>query len=116
MCSQTALGAALFGAGASAVDGLRELHVRMARQELDVNRLAWYLFHPLIGGALGSVLFFVVRAGLLALRADSDGYSPIPVYTLAMLAAFGQRQVIQFLREKLANALRIKGEAPEEAG
>ncbi|MFQ5902875.1 MAG: hypothetical protein ACE5JO_04220 [Candidatus Binatia bacterium] len=114
--SQILCGVVLWGVVGSATDGLRELHTRVARQELDLNRLLWYLAHPVIGAALGGILFLVVSAGLLALRQDADSYSPTLVYALAALAGFGQRQVIQYLRETLADMLRIKREAPDEAG
>jgi hypothetical protein len=116
--SSVLLGAVLFGAAASAVDGFRELHTRIARQELDINRLAWYLSHPIIGAALGGILFFVIYAGLLALTqaGDNSGYNPTLVYALAALAGFGQRQVIMYFRETLADILRIKRETPDEAG
>ena len=110
------LGAVLLGAVGSAADGFRELHTRIARQELDLNRLAWYLFHPLIGGVLGGILFLVIYAGLLALTEGEAGYRPALVYAVAALTGFGQRQVIQYFRETLADMLRIKREVPEEAG
>lgn len=110
------LGAVLFGAVGSSADGFRELHTRIARQELDLNRLAWYLFHPLIGAVLGGILFLVIYAGLLALTKDEGGYRPALVYALAALTGFGQRQVIQYFRETLADMLRIRRDVPEEAG
>lgn len=110
------LGAVLWGAVGSATDGLRELHTRVARQELDINRLVWYLAHPIIGAAIGGILFFIVYAGLLALTQEGNDYNPTLIYALAGLAGFGQRQVIQYLRQTLANILHIEKEAPEEAG
>jgi hypothetical protein len=118
------LGAVLWGVVGSATDGLRELHTRVARQELELNRLVWYLVHPVIGAAIGGILVFVVHAGLLALTGESLAqetgssatYNPALIYALAALAGFGQRQMIQYLRETLANMLHIKKEGPEEAG
>lgn len=110
------LGAVLWGAVGSSTDGLRELHTRVARQELDVNRLVWYLTHPIIGAALGGILFFVVYAGLLALTEDGVSYNPALVYALAALAGFGQRQAIEYLREILAKMLHLQKEVPEEGG
>ena len=122
--SSIILGAVLWGVVGAATDGLRELHTRVARQELDLNRLVWYLVHPVIGAAIGGILVFVVNAGLLALTGEnlaqetgnSASYNPALVYALAALAGFGQRQMIQYLREALANMLHIKKEDPEEAG
>jgi hypothetical protein len=114
--SMIILGAVLFGAVGSAADGLRELHTRVARQELDLNRLGWYLAHPVIGAVLGGVLFLVVSAGLLALNKDAGSYNPALIYALAALAGFGQRQVIEYLRETLADMLRLKREVADEAG
>ena len=110
------LGAVLWGAVGSSTDGLRELHTRVARQELDVNRLGWYLAHPIIGAALGGILFFVVYAGLLALTEDGVSYNPALIYALAALAGFGQRQAIEYLRETLANMLHLQKEVPDEGG
>ena len=110
------LGAVLLGAVGSSADGFRELHTRIARQELELSRLAWYLIHPLIGGVLGGILFQVIYAGLLALTEDEASYRPALVYAVAALTGFGQRQVCQYFRETLADILRTKREVPEEAG
>jgi len=114
--SMIILGAVLFGAVGSAADGLRELHTRIARQELDLNRVVWYLAHPVIGAVLGGILFLVVSAGLLALNRDAGSYNPALVYALAALAGFGQRQAIEYLRETLADMLRLKRDVTDEAG
>ena len=58
----------------------------------------------------------VIYAGLLALTEDEASYRPALVYAVAALTGFGQRQVIQYFRETLADMLRIKREVPEEAG
>ncbi len=114
--SEVVLGAVLLGALGAGADCLRELHKRVARQELELIRLAWYLAHPIIGAALGVILFFVVYAGLLALTTDGGNYNPALIYALSALAGFSQQQVIQYLRETLADILHINKEPPEEAG
>lgn len=114
--SISVLGAVLWGTVGSATDGLRELHTRVARQELDLGRSVWYFTHPIIGAALGGILVFVVYAGLLALTGDANSHNPALIYALAALAGFAQRQVIQSLREILSDVLHIKKEGPEEAG
>ena len=114
--SISVLGAVLWGTVGSATDGLRELHTRVARQQLDLGRSVWYFTHPVIGSALGGILVFVVYAGLLALTGDANSHNPALIYALAALAGFSQRQVIQSLREILSDVLHIKKEGPEEAG
>ena len=69
-------GAVLWGVVGAAIDGLRELHTRLARQELDPSRLAWYIVHPLIGAGLGGILFLLVSAGLLAAGQDVGDFNP----------------------------------------
>lgn len=113
---EVVLGAVLLGALGASADCLRELHKRVARQELELIRLAWYLSHPVIGAALGVILFFVVYAGLLALTTDEGNYNPALIYALSALAGFSQQQVIQYLKKTLADILNIKREPPEEAG
>ncbi len=70
----------------------------------------------MIGAAAGSILFLIVYAGLLALTEGRNGYSPALIFAMAAVGGFGQRQVLQYFREALANMLHIKQEPPEEAG
>ncbi len=109
-------GAVLWGIIGAAIDGLRELHTRLARQELDPDRLAWYLAHPLIGAGLGGILFLLVSAGLLMTGQDVGDFNPSLPLILAALAGFEQQNVIRYLRDTVRQLLRIEERSPDEGG
>ncbi len=109
-------GAVLWGIVGAAIDGLRELHTRLARQELDPDRLAWYLAHPLIGAGLGGILFLLVSAGLLTTGQDVGNFNPSLPLILAALAGFEQQNVIRYLRDTIRQLLRIEERGPDEGG
>jgi hypothetical protein len=109
-------GAVLWGVVGAAIDGLRELHTRLARQELDPDRLAWYLVHPLIGAGLGGILFLLVSAGLLTTGKDVGDFNPSLPLILSALAGFEQQNVIRYLRDTIRRILRIEEASPNEGG
>lgn len=120
------LGSAVWGLLGSSLDGLRELHTRYARQELDPNRIFWYLAHPVIGAGLGGILFLLVFAGLLAVGQTEilpqaqgtagGGFNPSLPFVLAALAGFEQKNVIWYLRDTIGQILHISEREPHEAG
>lgn len=109
-------GAVLWGLVGAALDGFRELHTRVARQELDPNRLAWYLVHPLLGGGLGGILFLFVSAGLLATGQDVKDFNPSLPLILAALAGFEQQSIIRYFRDTIRQVLRIEEKGADEGG
>lgn len=109
-------GAVLWGVVGAAIDGLRELHTRLSRQELDPDRLAWYLAHPLIGAGLGGILFLLVSAGLLTTGQDIGDFNPSLPLILATLAGFEQQNIIRYLRDTIRQILRIEEKPPNEGG
>lgn len=109
-------GAVLWGLVGAALDGFRELHTRVARQELDPNRLTWYLVHPLLGGGLGGILFLLVSAGLLATGQDVVDFNPSLPLILAALAGFEQQNVIRYFRDTIRQVLRIEEKGADEGG
>lgn len=109
-------GTVLWGVVGAAIDGLRELHTRLARQELDPDRLAWYIVHPLIGAGLGGILFLLVSAGLLTTGQDVGAFNPSLPLILAALAGFEQQNVIRYLRDTIRQILRIEERSPNEGG
>jgi hypothetical protein len=100
-------GSVLWGLIGASIDGFRELHTRLARQELDPNRLAWYLTHPLIGAGLGGILFLLVSAGLLVTGQEVGTFNPSLPLILAALAGFEQRDIIRYLRDTVKKILGI---------
>lgn len=118
------LGSVIWGLLGSSLDGLRELHTRYARQELDPNRGFWYFAHPLIGAGLGSILFLLIFAGLLAVgrteilpqTEGAGGFNPSLPFVLAALAGFEQKSVIRSLRDTIIKILNISEREPYEAG
>jgi len=118
------LGSVGWGLLGSSLDGLRELHTRYARQELDPNRAFWYFAHPVIGAGLGGILFLLIFAGLLAVgqtdilpQAEGavDGFNPSLPFVLAALAGFEQKNVIWYLRDTITQILHISERDPHEA-
>ncbi|MFC1965438.1 hypothetical protein ACFLWI_00590 [Chloroflexota bacterium] len=109
-------GSVLWGLVGAAIDGLRELHTRLARQELDLNRLAWYLVHPVLGGGLGGILFLLATGGLLVTGQDVVDFNPSLPLVLAALAGFEQQNIIRYLRDTVRQILRIEERNPEEGG
>lgn len=106
-------GAVLWGLVGATIDGFRELHTRLARHELDPNRLAWYLTHPLIGAGLGGILFLLVSAGLLVTGQEVGAFNPSLPLILAALAGFEQRDIIRYLRGTVKKILAIDTEKKE---
>ena len=109
-------GSVVWGFVGAAVDGLRELHTRLARQELDVNRVAWYLAHPVLGAGLGGILFLIVSGGLLITGQDVVDFNPGLPLILSVLAGFEQQHIVRYLRDTVRRILQIEERAPEEGG
>lgn len=122
--TQLTLGAVIWGTVGAAIDGLRELHTRYARQELDPNRVIWYFAHPIIGAGLGAIIFLVVFAGLLSVGqtqilptgTDMGGFNPAIVFLLAALVGFEEQSVIRYLRDTVKHIFRIDEGEPHEGG
>jgi hypothetical protein len=122
--SQVLLGAILWGVVGAGIDGLRELHTRCARQELDSNRFMWYFAHPLIGAGLGSIIFLLAMAGLLTTGqtqvlssvGGAGGFNPTLVLLLAALTGFEEETVIRYLRETVRQVFRVPEAGPTEGG
>ncbi|UCC60279.1 MAG: hypothetical protein JSV02_00180 [Dehalococcoidia bacterium] len=110
------MGSVLWGTLGAAVDGLRELHTRIARQELDANRLWWYFAHPVIGAGLGGILFLVVSGGLLMTDQEVGEFNPSLPLILSALSGFEQQHVVRYLRDVVKNILRIEEPSPDEGG
>jgi len=122
--NQLMLGAVIWGTVGAAIDGLRELHTRYARQELDPNRAIWYFAHPIVGAGLGAIIFLVVFAGLLSVGqtqilpsgTDEGGFNPAIVFLLAALVGFEEQSVIRYLRDTVRHIFRIEEKEPHEGG
>ena len=117
------MGTVFWGAGGAAIDGLRELHTRFARQELDPNRILWYIAHPLIGAGLGAIVFLLVLTGLLStgqtevLPGGTDGgFNASIALLLAALVGFEEESVIMYLRDTVRTIFRVKESSPVEGG
>jgi hypothetical protein len=122
--SQVLLGTVCWGTVGASIDGLRELHTRFARQELDINRRYWYVAHPVIGAGLGGIVFLLVLAGLLSTgqtgvlsQADNGGgFNGTLPFLIAALVGFEEETVIRYLRTTVRQIFRVEDSTPMEGG
>ena len=110
------VGAVLFGIIGSAAYSLRELHRRVARQELDLNRIVIYLTYPIIGGVVGSILYLILHAGMLAVGPDNTKFDPPLIYAVAAMAGFTQQHAVKYIQDTFAKILNTPDEGSDERG
>ncbi|MFC1958396.1 hypothetical protein ACFLV6_00515 [Chloroflexota bacterium] len=110
------IGAALFGVIGSAAYSLRELHRRVARQELELNRMVLYLTYPIIGAVVGSILYLILHAGLLAVGQDNTKFDPPLIYAIAGMAGFTQQHAVKYIQDTFAKILNTPDEGSDERG
>jgi hypothetical protein len=114
-------GCVLWGALGAVINGIRELHTRLARQELDPNRWAWYISHPLLGGGFGAIIFLLVYSGLwvTVLHDNNDNINtinPSLPLVLSALAGFEQQTIIIYLRKVIQQKVPEDRRDPDERG
>lgn len=109
-------GVVLWSTVGSATFGIWNLGIKVAHQQVNLNRMFWYATYPITGAGLGAILFLVVHGGLLALTEEAGSYNPTVLFAVAALAGFWQQHVIQFFRNIIENILRTGREKPEELG
>jgi hypothetical protein len=100
------LACALWGVTGGVVDALFALHTHFANQRFDLRYRAWYILHPILGLSLGTVVFLVIQAGMLAVSGTElkegaaetglVGATTFPI-VVAFLAGFKQSTIYEFL-------------------
>ena len=118
------LGSVIWGTLGAAIDGLREIYTRFARQEFDPNRIFWYIAHPFMGAGLGAIIFLFVFAGLLSVgqlqiiptTTETGGFNPSVVFLLAIFAGFEEQTATIYIRDTVRLIFRREGTAPHEEG
>lgn len=75
------------------------------RGALEVSWSWWYFLRPSIGGALATVVYFVMRAGLIAGTAETSAatLNPYGVAAIAALSGMFSKQATDKLREVFEN-------------
>ena len=90
--------AAASGALGSFIHAATSLADYIGNQRIVTSWLTWYVFRPLIGGALAVVLYFVMRAGLLS-AADGANLNAHGVAAVAALTGMFSKQATDKLDE-----------------
>jgi hypothetical protein len=97
--------AAVSGALGAFIHAATSLADYIGNQRIVSSWLTWYLFRPLIGGALAVVLYFVMRAGLLSAAGGGD-VNAHGVAAVAALAGMFSKQATDKLDEVFRTMFR----------
>ena len=100
--------ALLSGVVGSALHALQSFSVYLGKRRFYLSWTLWYLYRPLIGGILGLLLYFVIRAGLMG--AANDAVSPYGVVAYGGLAGLFAKQAVEKLAELFATLFRTAGD------
>lgn len=100
----------LAGTMGAVLHGLQSFTVFVGNRQFKPSWWPWYAFRPLLGGMLGLLLYFVVRAGLIG--AAGDSVSPYGVVSIGGLAGLFAKQAVDKLAEVFKTLFRTK-EEPE---
>lgn len=84
-------------------------------QNFDRQHSLWYLASPIMGIAIGAVVFLIIRAGLLSITGSGEAInSPLVIYLLACLAGY-QQNIFTRLVKQLLQAFRLDDGADSAA-
>lgn len=110
------LACAIWGGLGGVVDALVSLNLHVTKQDFDKRYIGWYCLHPLIGGALGVIIYLVLQAGLATISNSNtiagNGTSTVQVgvtafsIAVAFLAGFKQTTAIKFLSRIVKSILQ----------
>jgi hypothetical protein len=89
-----ALGAGILG---SFMHAAQSLAAYVGNREFRRSWILWYVLRPFIGGVLGMLFYFVIRAGLITPTADA--VSPYGVVSFGALAGWFSKQATDKLAE-----------------
>lgn len=99
--------AAVSGALGSFIHAATSLADYIGNQRIVTSWLTWYVFRPLIGGALAVVLYFVMRAGLLS-AANGPNVNLHGVAAVSALAGMFSKQATDKLDEVFRTMFRTE--------
>jgi hypothetical protein len=98
--------ALLAGILGSFLHAAQSLAAYVGNRELRPSWILWYTQRPLIGGVLGLLVYFVVRA--LLISASADSVSPYGVVAFGALAGWFSKQATEKLAEVSENLFRAQ--------
>lgn len=76
-------------------------------QNFDRQHSMWYLTSPIMGIAVGAVVFLIIRTGLLSITGSGEAInSPLIIYLLACLTGY-QQNIFTRLVKQLLQAFRL---------
>ena len=78
----------------------------VGNEQLTSSWACWYILRPPVGGVLGLLFYFVLRAGLLS--ASVDAVSPYGVVAFGALAGWFSKQATDKLAEVFENLFRTE--------
>ena len=102
--------ASAWGAIGGVLGALASIVSVVRRRELDPANDASYFARPIFGAILGSILFVLSQAGVIAGNIDIGDVhiGPIFLYVFAALAGFGQDIMLESLRNVLTTIFRTQ--------
>jgi hypothetical protein len=104
----------LIGAIGAQVRSLRSLSWYIGNRELTWSWLVLYIVAPCIGAMLGSIFYFVIRAGFFSPSASIENSNPIGFIALAALAGMFSEQAVLKLKD-VAETLLAKPAAGRDS-
>jgi hypothetical protein len=82
-------------------------------QDFSKQHTWWYIASPLMGVALGAIIYLFVSAGALSITSGGEISSPMIIYILAGLSGY-QQNIFTDLVKRMLKALELGGEEEEE--
>ena len=119
------LACAIWAGVGGVIDALGALISHFGRQDFDEQYQPWYYLHPLIGMALGAVVYLVFQAGLSSVSnsvttADSKtmtmqvGITALSI-VVAFLAGFKQTSTLRFLNRIVNSVFQLDSSAEDKS-
>ncbi len=119
------LACAMWGGIGSVIDALGALISHFGHQDFDEQYQPWYYLHPLIGMALGAVVYLVFQAGLSSISNSAIttegktttmqvGVTALSI-VVAFLAGFKQTSTMKFLNRIVNSIFQIDGNTTDKS-
>ncbi len=102
------------GALGSQVRNLRSMYWYVGNRTLVWSWTAMYIINPLVGGLLGLIFYFVIRAGFFSAGANLQVANPLGFVALAALAGMFSEQAVLKLKD-VAETLLTKPEKGKDS-
>ncbi len=81
------------------------------KQDFDAQYAMWYITNPILGVALGAVMFLIIQAGFISLTAGSEVNEPIRsaaiIYVFSWISGFKQNVVYEIVR-RILDVFRVE--------